>query len=73
MKDLLLGATIFALAAAAALAVHPPAPPAAQQPTAVIEAGSTCGNKNCKVGLRCCSSCTGQPVCLVRCPECPQP
>lgn len=71
MRDLLLGASIFALAAAAALAVKPPAPP--QQPAAVIEAGQTCADKHCKVGTRCCYSCTGNPICVVRCPECAQP
>jgi hypothetical protein len=73
MRDLLLGASIFALAAAAALAIHPPAPPASQQPSAVVEAGSTCADKHCKSGTRCCYSCTGNPICVVRCPECAQP
>ncbi|HEU5181266.1 MAG TPA: hypothetical protein VFW45_10755 [Candidatus Polarisedimenticolia bacterium] len=71
MRDLLLGASLFAIAAAAALAIHPPAPPA--QPTAVIEAAVTCADKNCPVNSHCCISCTGHPVCLkggVKCPEC---
>ena len=70
MRDLLLGASIFALAAAAALAIQPPAP---RQPAAVVEAAATCADKNCPVNSHCCISCTGHPICLkggVKCPEC---
>ncbi|HEU5181268.1 MAG TPA: hypothetical protein VFW45_10765 [Candidatus Polarisedimenticolia bacterium] len=72
MRMLLLGASIFAIAAAAALAAKPPASPA--QPTSAIEAAATCADKHCPGSSHCCISCTGEPVCLkngVMCPVCP--
>ena len=69
MRDLILGASIFALAALAAFAVKPPA----HQAPPAIEAAITCADKNCPVNSHCCIGCNGHPICLkggVHCPEC---
>jgi len=71
MKVLLLGGSILAMAALAAVSVAPT--PSRTTHPAAVEAAGTCDSKHCSPNTHCCYSCTGNPICVkngVPCPEC---
>ena len=69
---LVIGATMLAIAALAAISLAPAAP-AAHHDSASASAGGTCASKHCSPNTHCCYSCSGDPICVkngVPCPEC---
>ena len=72
MRLLVVGTSIFSLAALAAIYVAP-APSSIHQDRAAVSSGSTCDSKHCSPNTHCCYSCSGSPICVkngVPCPEC---
>jgi hypothetical protein len=72
MRRLVIGVSVLALAALAALAFAP-APSGAVHPDFAAASAATCSTKHCSANTHCCYSCTGSPICIkngVPCPEC---
>jgi len=70
---LVVGATILAVAALAAISLAPAAPIAGHHDLGGAFAAGSCSTKHCPSNTHCCYSCDGSPICVrngVPCPEC---